>query len=198
MKVPKEIYDTILLDFGNAEIPKKLAELPYRQYLKTKYWAELRKVFRKTIGNKCEVCNTKSPLNIHHFNYANIGKETFNDIVCLCETCHRHIHVHQDQLFHTVDDRRKFDKLMRDAEKIKSKFTNDRYLKLLLLTRKPFWNAAQLSELWHEDVNSVTKYLELEVKTKLITDVVFNNDTYPHYVLKHFIWYLIEFDYPKL
>lgn len=64
----------------------------YKEYLKSKHWAKVRKLAIKRSGNKCQLCSSKGKLNVHHNNYKNLGKELPTDLIVLCETCHKKFH----------------------------------------------------------------------------------------------------------
>ena len=60
----------------------------YRKYLKSPEWKAKRKWLFKVRGRKCEKCDNRSRLEVHHLTYANIGKETLADLQVLCAHCH--------------------------------------------------------------------------------------------------------------
>jgi len=69
---------------------KMLNKMPYPKYLKTEHWQHFRKEalkFAEYTCNKCKIKNTT--LHVHHLTYENRGRETFNDIMVLCEKCHK-------------------------------------------------------------------------------------------------------------
>ena len=67
--------------------------MPYSEYLQTEHWLHFREQALRNAQFRCRVCNTKDAvLDVHHNNYENRGRETFNDIVVLCESCHAKFH----------------------------------------------------------------------------------------------------------
>jgi len=64
----------------------------YKEYLKTPEWDFKRKAAYFFYGHKCAVCGSGGKLNCHHKNYSNVGKETADDLIVLCEECHARIH----------------------------------------------------------------------------------------------------------
>lgn len=60
----------------------------YELYRLTSHWKELRKM----VSGMCERCNVWPTEEIHHLSYKNLGKETQEDIIGLCSSCHRAIH----------------------------------------------------------------------------------------------------------
>jgi len=62
------------------------------EYLYTEHWEHFKKEVHKFYSNKCVVCCSTEKLSVHHNNYNNIGRETFNDVILVCGDCHRKIH----------------------------------------------------------------------------------------------------------
>ena len=62
--------------------------LYYREdYLKSEHWKNLR--MKKIISqNRCENCNTKTSLDVHHLNYKNLFDVELTDLQVLCRACH--------------------------------------------------------------------------------------------------------------
>lgn len=67
----------------------QLQNMPYKLYLETEHWKHFRAETLKFAQYKCQLCNSKdTELNVHHKNYDNVGRETFNDVIVLCKLCH--------------------------------------------------------------------------------------------------------------
>jgi hypothetical protein len=67
--------------------------MPYADYLQTEHWLHFREETIKFFGNKCMICNSEEAVpNVHHRTYENRGRETFNDVIVLCNKCHKLIH----------------------------------------------------------------------------------------------------------
>lgn len=64
----------------------------YENYLKSCTWAAIRKRRFETDDYKCVVCGKSHNLNVHHIKYGSWGHESNNDLITLCENCHRKIH----------------------------------------------------------------------------------------------------------
>lgn len=65
----------------------------YKDYLKTYDWNETRKIVLKEANYKCQLCGAKNvKLNVHHNTYENIGHEYREDLVVLCDDCHKKFH----------------------------------------------------------------------------------------------------------
>lgn len=72
---------------------RELATMPYKEYLQTPEWKETRKRALKRAGFSCQLCNSKDKiLNVHHRTYERRGNEQNNDLIVLCEDCHRKFH----------------------------------------------------------------------------------------------------------
>lgn len=64
----------------------------YTDYLRSKEWAEIRLDIFETRGRKCERCDSKKFLNVHHKSYDNIFNEEPSDLEVLCRKCHEGEH----------------------------------------------------------------------------------------------------------
>jgi 5-methylcytosine-specific restriction endonuclease McrA len=75
----------------------------YKDYLKSKTWKAKRAqaIFRD--GGQCQAvrgnrkCGSRYRLEVHHKTYERFGRERLNDLVCLCEDCHKAVHAAQKQ-----------------------------------------------------------------------------------------------------
>lgn len=78
---------------GYGKLIHYLKSMPYDKYLETEHWKHFRNEALKWAGHKCQLCNKEdTTLVIHHKTYENRGRETFNDVIVLCENCHKLIH----------------------------------------------------------------------------------------------------------
>lgn len=65
----------------------------YLDYLKSDKWKEIATRKRRKAGHKCQLCNnSNSVLHVHHTNYDHIYKERLQDLIVLCENCHKKFH----------------------------------------------------------------------------------------------------------
>lgn len=69
-----------------------LINMPYRLYLKTRYWLDFRKQVKEHYNHTCAKCGSVGNTDAHHVTYDNKGNETFEDIVLLCRSCHDELH----------------------------------------------------------------------------------------------------------
>ena len=75
--------------FGEAAI---FCAMPYRDYLKTDHWEEMRKKALAESKLRCRICNSSGELHTHHRSYKDIGHEQLSDLICLCKNCHEIFH----------------------------------------------------------------------------------------------------------
>lgn len=97
-EIPKEDYYSRLGNFmyyaDEAEIAEKIKELDYRDFLQTPYWKAIAYEKKKKANFRCELCNKKGLLNVHHKTYERHGYEFYNlkDLIVLCDDCHKKFH----------------------------------------------------------------------------------------------------------
>lgn len=183
----------------DEEIVKILVEIPYKEFLKTTYWKELRKIVFKLIGSKeCEVCGGIDRINVHHLHYETRGRETLDDLVCLCERCHAAIHCYNSQSLNAcILTRNSFKTLLETAQKISSKFSNKQYIKLLPLTKIGAFTVLEASKLWDISTDEAEQIIESGIKLKLIAKYILNGEVKKFY-MNYFHWHYIELTYPIL
>jgi len=70
----------------------ELRDMPYKEYLQTKHWQEIRKKALHRANYKCQLCSSKENLNVHHNTYENRGCEKEEDLIVLCQKCHGKFH----------------------------------------------------------------------------------------------------------
>lgn len=73
----------------NRSIDEYYANMPYRQYLKSRRWQKKRKNRLKIDRYNCKRCGSPHHLQIHHLTYKRRGHERMGDLITLCDTCHR-------------------------------------------------------------------------------------------------------------
>jgi 5-methylcytosine-specific restriction endonuclease McrA len=94
----------------------------YREYLQSDEWAQLKIDLFKDRGYKCEECGNKKRLAIHHLTYENIYNENSEDLIILCEKCHKKAHGINKRIPNNF-------KILTLAEKIQLKKTNKKAYK---------------------------------------------------------------------
>ncbi|KKL66391.1 hypothetical protein LCGC14_2145460 [marine sediment metagenome] len=76
----------------NARLMEELRTMPYREYLETDHWENTRRRALNRANYKCEMCNGKGVLHVHHKTYARRGDEWMADLIVLCKNCHAKFH----------------------------------------------------------------------------------------------------------
>jgi len=69
-----------------------LHTMPYKEYLKTDHWKEMRVQALAGADYKCQLCNTDKTLQVHHRTYERRGYEDLKDLTVLCRHCHAKHH----------------------------------------------------------------------------------------------------------
>lgn len=69
----------------------------YQAYLQSPQWKQIRAIMLSNVG-KCQLCGSKTDLEIHHNSYEHIGDEKahLEDLVVLCHDCHHSFHHKND------------------------------------------------------------------------------------------------------
>lgn len=70
----------------------ELRAMPYGEYLRTPEWSQVRWFALCRDGFSCVFCAAADSLHVHHRRYDNRGAERGDDVVTLCERCHRKHH----------------------------------------------------------------------------------------------------------
>lgn len=60
----------------------------YREYIQSTAWRMRRNQAVRDAGYRCQRCNGKRDLQVHHRSYENLGRETSADLEVLCASCH--------------------------------------------------------------------------------------------------------------
>lgn len=64
----------------------------YNEYLNSVKWRNFRQDVFAHYGNKCILCDSPTKVEVHHKHYRTFGNETLQDVVPLCQKCHRKHH----------------------------------------------------------------------------------------------------------
>ncbi len=93
-KIRRELREKEILLKEQAEQQELelLKTMPYKDYLQTDHWKKTRKKALYKADYKCQLCNSKEKLNVHHKTYENRGCEKSEDLIVLCEECHGKFH----------------------------------------------------------------------------------------------------------
>ena len=69
----------------------------YADYLETEHWKRVSAWHKRWAGRRCQLCGcTDAPLETHHNNYDCLGRECAQDLLTLCEDCHRRFHAEKE------------------------------------------------------------------------------------------------------
>ena len=80
-----------LMEMRRAHQEEKKRAL-HRQYLRSPKWQILRgKVFRRD-GYICQECHENLARQVHHLTYTRWGNERMEDLISVCDPCHKRIH----------------------------------------------------------------------------------------------------------
>ena len=78
--------------------------MSYLEYLKSSDWKERRKELMEEAEGICDECGGKAK-HIHHLRYDNLGDEILEeDVVALCEECHKEIHEDKEEQYGEYED----------------------------------------------------------------------------------------------
>lgn len=97
-EVPKKEYYSRLDNYmhyaDEDKIAEEIKELDYRDFLQTPYWKAISNEKKRKSNFRCELCNNKGLLNVHHKTYERHGYEFYNlkDLIVLCDDCHKKFH----------------------------------------------------------------------------------------------------------
>lgn len=72
---------------------KELGFESYVEYLDSDHWKD---VIERYKDDKCFCCSAKDYLHLHHCTYERLGREVESDLVTVCRSCHRRIHLRVD------------------------------------------------------------------------------------------------------
>jgi len=64
----------------------------YGEYLLSEHWSAVKRSVRTAFNNRCQICNSKKDLHVHHRTYRRIGRELWADLMLLCKDCHHLFH----------------------------------------------------------------------------------------------------------
>lgn len=75
----------------------ELRKLPYERYLHTRWWFARRNQKLRDVRYRCETCDVRRNLQVHHLSYERLGAELDDDLQVLCRDCHLGHHFNQTQ-----------------------------------------------------------------------------------------------------
>ena len=63
----------------------------YRDYIRSPYWTERKRLYFATHSHKCEVCGHPD-VELHHLHYGDYGHERDKNLAALCRVHHQELH----------------------------------------------------------------------------------------------------------
>jgi hypothetical protein len=66
----------------------------YPVYLASPFWQAKRQVVLKRDNFICRFCLQAPATAVHHISYSNLGNESDNELISVCNDCHNKIHMH--------------------------------------------------------------------------------------------------------
>jgi hypothetical protein len=72
--------------------PEKSYKERYHEYLLSDDWKEIRANKLKEAGGRCQLCNKRGTMHVHHRTYDRVFHEQPRDLIALCGRCHRKFH----------------------------------------------------------------------------------------------------------
>ena len=83
---------------AHPELPDRrtlFATMPYKDYLLPPEWEKLRVAALRRADYRCQLCNARGELHVHHRTYGPFGEEEPADLTVLCRPCHYDHHERQ-------------------------------------------------------------------------------------------------------
>lgn len=69
-----------------------LTRINYQEYLNSDAWQAKRLEAFAAHGERCQICLAEKATQIHHLTYAHLGDEPMEDLMPLCQQCHKFLH----------------------------------------------------------------------------------------------------------
>ncbi|MDQ3964923.1 MAG: hypothetical protein M3246_00470 [Actinomycetota bacterium] len=92
----RDEYDNAqrLLDRRRQEaIHDERRQVPYTERLQSEEWVIIKRQVHRRDGYRCRLCNRGDrPLHVHHRTYSTYDEERLEDLITLCNVCHRNFH----------------------------------------------------------------------------------------------------------
>jgi 5-methylcytosine-specific restriction endonuclease McrA len=76
----------------------------YLKYIGSAAWKAKRQQYFALYGKKCQVCNSRQNIKIHHRTYARFGRELLVDILALCQQHHLEVHKFHRKVGGNIED----------------------------------------------------------------------------------------------
>lgn len=145
----------------------KSSKKAHKFYLKTKHWRARRLEILERDNHQCQACGDTKSLHVHHKRYNHLWAERDDDLITLCEECHRTTH-HYGKLSRI----RKKDgtKIKLNKKKQPKRVTKKEKKKFKKLSKKDKIKVGA-NRTQHKYANSTRFYCQNIVNNKLIVGV---------------------------
>jgi 5-methylcytosine-specific restriction endonuclease McrA len=64
----------------------------YQKYLESDHWKKVKIDYYRERERICSACGAKRRIQLHHLTYKKVGRERPQDLVPLCQSCHKLVH----------------------------------------------------------------------------------------------------------
>jgi 5-methylcytosine-specific restriction endonuclease McrA len=91
-EIRRRLADAYAAQVASGGLRKYLTSEQYRDYIASLAWKNRADQARRRVGYRCQLCNRKGELHVHHRTYERLGREMDEDLIVLCATCHKHFH----------------------------------------------------------------------------------------------------------
>lgn len=85
------LRDSLKVEFENKRL-EELKIMDYELYLQTDEWQHKRLDAIDRAKGVCERCGSRENLSVHHKTYERRGEELPEDLITLCQDCHKKEH----------------------------------------------------------------------------------------------------------
>ena len=97
LTIPMEIRreEPVLEALTRPPVPEPKPEkkfVDYKEWVLSPAWRRIRNAKLKDSGYKCELCGSAKNLQVHHITYEHIGDEPLDDLLTVCNKCHKKLH----------------------------------------------------------------------------------------------------------
>ena len=89
-KQDQNLLTELNLKFNFPEQPT--GKVNYHDWMNSDGWRKKRNKKLKEAGYKCELCGSAKNLRVHHITYENLGHEPMDDLLAVCDNCHKKLH----------------------------------------------------------------------------------------------------------
>jgi len=91
-EIRRRIADAYAAQLASGGLRRYLSSEQYRDYIGSPAWRDRAEQARERAGYRCQLCNRKGELHVHHRTYERLGRELDEDLIVLCAACHKHFH----------------------------------------------------------------------------------------------------------